>query len=229
MKAERSTQSGFALIELMIALVVMTVVMALASQLVVSGFRVRTREDKRGEALADARRALDTMSHEIASAGYKLPSGLGLPSNGIVSANSSSTAIRIVTNTGTTNTAAVNESNEDILYQLTTDTAGNSFITRYDLNAASGSQSSVIANRIDNLTIRYYDQAVTYTTTTPCDITTTGGTAESTNRSASTYVVLSICVTLPQVGAPGAEGYQAASRVQMTSDVYLRNASLKYY
>jgi prepilin-type N-terminal cleavage/methylation domain-containing protein len=229
MKAERSTQSGFSLIELMIALTVMTVVMALASQLVISGFRVRMREDKRGEALADARRALDTMSHEIASAGYKLPSGLNLPSNGIVAANSSSTSIRIVTNTGSTNTAAVNESNEDILYQLTTDTAGNSFITRYDMNAASGSQSSIIANRIDNLTIRYYDQMVTYATTTPCDITTTGGTAESANRSASTYVVLSICVTLPQVGSPGYEGYQAASRVQMTSDVFLRNAWLKYY
>src|SRR5436305_9354733 len=61
MKAERSTQSGFSLIELMIALMVMLVVSALASQLAVSSFRIRGREDKRSEALADARRALNMM------------------------------------------------------------------------------------------------------------------------------------------------------------------------
>jgi prepilin-type N-terminal cleavage/methylation domain-containing protein len=228
MKAERSTQSGFSLIELMIALMVMLVVSALASQLAVSSFRIRGREDKRSEALADARRALNMMSREIASAGYELPSGLGLPTNGIVAANSNATSIRFVTNTGTANTALVNETGEDVIYQLTNDAAGNSFITRYDLNAAAGSQSSVIGNRIDNLTIRYYDQMVRYTTVAPCDINT-GGTAESADRTRSTYVVLSICVTLPQIGSPGAEGYQAASRVQMTSDVFLRNSMLSNY
>jgi prepilin-type N-terminal cleavage/methylation domain-containing protein len=226
-KAERSTQSGFSLIELMITILVMMTVMSLASELIVSSFRLRTREDTRTAAIADARRALNMMSREIANAGYKLPSGLGLPSNGIVAANSSSSSIRIVTNNGTTNTSAVNESNEDVLYSLVTDANSNSFIARYDLNAASGSQSSIIGNRIDNLTIRYYDSMVRYTTNTnTCDITTTTGTAESANRSASTYVVLSICVTLPQVGVSGSPGYQAASRVMMTSDVALRNAAL---
>jgi prepilin-type N-terminal cleavage/methylation domain-containing protein len=228
--AERSAQSGFSLLELLITLMVMLFVMAAASQLVVSAFRVRSREDKRGEALADARRALDTMTHEIASAGYKLPSGLSLPSNGIVSANSSSTAIRFVTNTGSTNTSAVNEANEDVMYKLTTDASGNSFITRYDMN--SGPSSSILGNRIDNLTIRYYDQIVRYTavntTAAPCDIST-GGTAESTNKALSTYIVISACVTLPQVGTAGADGYQAASTVQMTSDVFLRNTSLTSY
>lgn len=226
--ARRSAQSGFSLIELLIALVVMLFVMAAASQLIVSSFRVRAREDKRGEALADARRALDTMTHEIASAGYKLPSGLSLPANGIVSANSSSSRIRFVTNTGSTNTAAVNETGEDVMYALTTDSSGNSFITRYDMNSGA---SSILGNRIDNLTIRYYDQIVRYTTVNttaaPCDISTTS--AESTNRSNSTYVVISVCVTLPQVGTAGADGYQAASTVQMTSDVFLRNMSLINY
>ncbi|MDQ3907222.1 MAG: prepilin-type N-terminal cleavage/methylation domain-containing protein [Acidobacteriota bacterium] len=227
-KAERRpAQAGFSLLELLIALLVMLFVMAAASQLLVSSFRIRSRADKRGEALADARRALDAMTHEIASAGYKLPSGLGLPSNGIVSADSSSTSIRFVTNTGSTNTAAVSEANEDVMYRLTTDASGNSFITRYDMN--SGPASSVIGNRIDNLTIRYYDQIVRYTlNTNTCDINT-GGTAESTNRSNSTYVVISVCVTLPQVGSPGTDGYQAASTVQMTSDVFLRNTTLTTY
>jgi Tfp pilus assembly protein PilW len=224
---ERSSQSGFSVLELMITLIVMLFVMAAASRLMVASFRLRSREDKRGEALADARRALDAMTHEIASAGYKLPSGLGLPANGIVSANSDATGIRFVTNTGSANTSLVNESGEDVMYRLTTDAAGNSFVTRYDMNA--GPASSVIGNRIDNLTIRYYDQLVRYTTNAAaCDINT-GGTAESTDRTRSTYVVLSLCVTLPQVGTPGADGYQAASTVQMTSDVYLRNSALTNY
>ena len=85
------------------------------------------------------------MTHEIASAGYKLPSGQSLPSNGIVSANSGSTSIRFVTNTGSANTAAVSEANEDVMYALTSDAAGNKFVTRYDMN--SGPSSSVIGNR----------------------------------------------------------------------------------
>ncbi len=222
-----SAQSGFSLLELLITILVMLFVMAAASSLIFSAFRVRSREDKRGEALADARRALDAMTHEIASAGYKLPAGQSLPSNGIVSANSGTTSIRFVTNTGSSNTAAVSEAGEDVMYKLTTDAAGNSFITRYDMN--SGPSSSVIGNRIDNLTIRYYDQVVRYTlNTAACDINT-GGTAESTDRTKSTYVVISVCVTLPQIGTAGSEGYQAASTVQMTSDVFLRNTSLTSY
>jgi prepilin-type N-terminal cleavage/methylation domain-containing protein len=228
MKAERSTESGFSLIELLITILIMLVVTTLASQLVVSSFRVRTREDKRSEALADARRALNAMTHEIAAAGYKLPTGQGLPANGIVAASSNANGIRVVTNTGTANTAAVSETNEDVMYQLTNDAAGNSFVTRYDLNAPAATQASVIGNRIDNLTIRYYDQVVRYTTVAPCDINAPG-VAESADRTRSTYVVLSICVTLPTIGTPGSEGYQAASRVQMTSDVFLRNAAPNSY
>jgi prepilin-type N-terminal cleavage/methylation domain-containing protein len=228
MKAERSTESGFSIIELLITLLIMLVVTSIASQLVVSSFRIRGREDKRSEALADARRALNAMTHEIASAGYKLPAGLGLPANGIVAASSDANRIRVVTNTGTANTAAVSELNEDVMYQLTNDAAGNSFVTRYDLNAPAASQASIIGNRIDNLTIHYYDQVVRYTTVAPCDINA-GGAAESADRTRSTYVVLSICVTLPAVGVPGSEGYEVASRVQMTSDVFLRNATPNSY
>jgi hypothetical protein len=36
-------------------------------------------------------------------------------------------------------------------------------------------------------------------------------------------------VQLPQVGTPGAPGYEAASRMQLISDVELRNANAKNY
>jgi hypothetical protein len=47
--------------------------------------------------------------------------------------------------------------------------------------------------------------------------------------SLASYVVIAVCVQLPQVGTRGAPGYQAASRTQLISDVELRNASAKNY
>jgi hypothetical protein len=41
--------------------------------------------------------------------------------------------------------------------------------------------------------------------------------------------VMALCVQLPAVGRPGSTGYQPASRVQLTTDVALRNADLLNY
>jgi hypothetical protein len=41
--------------------------------------------------------------------------------------------------------------------------------------------------------------------------------------------VISVCVELPARGALGSAGYQPASRVQLVSDVYLRNADVANY
>jgi hypothetical protein len=81
------------------------------------------------------------------------------------------------------------------------------------------------------LTFRYYDEKVTYDTTVnadgTCDITNVlnaAGTAEAeVSPSAAKFIVIAVGVTLPSVGTPGADGYQPASQVQLTSDVVLRN------
>jgi hypothetical protein len=91
----------------------------------------------------------------------------------------------------------------------------------------------VLANRIDSIVLRYYDEKVTYDTTFDavtgdCDITNVTNAAGSAEAevapSAAIYIVIAVGTTLRPVGAPGSPGYQPESRVQLTSDVVLRNA-----
>src|SRR5688500_20379697 len=82
-------QSGFSLVELCIALTVTLVIMVIASTLLAASFKVRGRENQRSSAIADAQRALNLMSREIANAAY------GLSTNGIVTGDSGASSIRV--------------------------------------------------------------------------------------------------------------------------------------
>jgi hypothetical protein len=101
---------------------------------------------------------------------------------------------------------------------------------RYEKNGSN--QTTVLANRIDSLVFRYYDEKVTYETTVDsngvCDITNVvnaSGLAKSEVSPASAkFVVIAVGVTLPAVGAVDSSGYQPPSQVQLTSDVVLRNS-----
>src|SRR5438552_12210396 len=91
-KSARSTSAGFSLIELMISMAVTLILMGLASALIASSFNVRGRENQKSSALADAQRALNSMTREIANSGF------GLSNNGIVVTQSNSTSIRVRAN-----------------------------------------------------------------------------------------------------------------------------------
>jgi type IV pilus assembly protein PilW len=221
--------AGFSLLELIIAMAVTLVIMLLASSLVAGSFNVRNRENQRTDALADAQRALNLMTREIANAGY------GLNDNGIVPADSSVNTIRVRANlnaaAGETTSSSATDRDEDIKYLLYTDSS-NSYIVRLDVNTAA--QEMVLANRVDALTIRYYGDKVYYTTSTnTCDIGNVSDAAGNAVSEVTTgnakYIVISICVTLPAVGTSGSPGYQPASRVQLVSDATLRNADLVNY
>jgi prepilin-type N-terminal cleavage/methylation domain-containing protein len=95
-EAPSGDAAGFTLLEMLIALAVTTVVTGLAITLLAASLNLRAREDRRSDAIADVRRALNTMTGEIANAGYGLPAGS--PVNGIVANDSDNTAIRILTN-----------------------------------------------------------------------------------------------------------------------------------
>src|SRR5204862_7318861 len=104
----------------------------------------------------------------------------------------------------------------------------NSYIVRLDVNTSA--QQMILANRVDALNFHFYADKVTYTSGT-CDITEVRDSygnpvGEVAQKAGAMYVVVSICVTLPAVSTPGAPGYQPPSRVQLTSDVALRNAEL---
>ncbi|HEX8163871.1 MAG TPA: hypothetical protein VF538_18525 [Pyrinomonadaceae bacterium] len=233
-------EAGFSILELVVALGLTVVVMGISTALLASAVNVRAREDRRSDAIADVRRALNTMTREIANAGYDLPSSLS--GNGIVAANSNSNSIRVITNPDRYSTAAgatpdsPSSQDEDVVYSWINDASTNqSYILRYDVNSAL-SGTTVLANRIDSFIIRYYNQRVTYQAGTcqqGIDTTTvvnsTGVAQAEVAPSAASYVVIAICVDLPQVASPGAPGYQPASQTQIISDVELRNASATSY
>src|ERR1051325_1548566 len=91
-KISRNVESGFSLIELLIAMTITLAVMVAASTLLASSLRTRTRENLRSQALAAAQRSLSMMSREIGNAGY------GLTDNGVIAADSSATSIRVRAN-----------------------------------------------------------------------------------------------------------------------------------
>jgi Tfp pilus assembly protein PilW len=224
----QSTAEGFSLFELLIAMTITLVLLGLSSALLASSFRFRTRENQRTEALADSQRGLNLMTREIANSGY------GLTDNGIIASDSGLTSIRVRANLNasenetTSNTAA--DRDEDIKFLLYTEN-GFSYIVRLDVNVAA--QEMVLANRVDALNLRYYPDKVYYTTAF-CDIANVvdasgNPVSEVTQKSDAKYVVISVCVTLPQVGTPGSAGFQPPSRVQFVSDAALRNSDLVNY
>lgn len=221
-------QSGFSLVELFIAMTITLVIMAIASTLLASSFKVRNRENQRSSAIADAQRALNIMSREIANAAY------GLSTNGIVTGgDSGATSIRVRSDLNLS--GATNGVDEDVKYVFVNDANG-SFIVR--LNLQPTQTTGLIANRIDGLAIYYYDQRVTYTIGNcaigNCNITNVRNSAGTTQTEVLTpdnakYIVLSLRVTLPAVGTPGSAGYQPPSATQLVSTVTLRNANLLTY
>jgi len=215
-----SPAAGFSLLELTIAMTIVLTMLGLSSALISGSFNIRGRENQKSSALADAQRALNSMSREIANSGF------GLTNNGIVTTESTSTAIRVRANLNafdresTSNSVA--DSDEDVIYQLFTDST-QSYVERIDIN--SGLRTTILANRVDALVIRYFADKVDYTAGN-CNITAAG---DVTDKTLAKYIVIVACVQLPAVGTQGSPGYQPVSKVQLISDVTLRNSDLAHY
>jgi prepilin-type N-terminal cleavage/methylation domain-containing protein len=217
----RTRQSGFSLLELVIGMAITLVIVTIASALLAASFKVRARENQKSSGIADAQRALDLMTREIANAGY------GLSSNGIVSGDSGLTQIRVRSDLNLSGTTS--EDAEDVKYLLVNDANG-SFIVR--LNLQPSQSTSLMANRVDGLAIYYYDERVTFTIGDGVitGVTNAAGAAENqVTPDAAKYIVLLVKVTLPAVGTTGSPGYQPPSSVQLTSTITLRNSSLSTF
>jgi Tfp pilus assembly protein PilW len=220
-----NSSAGFSLFELIIAMTITLVIVAFTSSLLISAFKIRARENQRSDGLADAQRALNIMTREIANSGF------GLTDNGIVDADSGLSSIRVRANLnafdGQATSGTISDRNEDIKYSLYS-TTDSSYIVRLDIGTQN--QTTVLANRVDSLKIRYYPSRISYTmspTAGACDITT--GSSEVLQKSDAKYIVITLCVELLEVGTPNSPGYQPRSRVQLASDVYLRNADIINY
>jgi prepilin-type N-terminal cleavage/methylation domain-containing protein len=227
--------AGFSLIELIIAMAITLTVLGIASTLLARAFNTRRRDDQRIDALADAQRALNTMSHEIASTGFNLTTNGIVAGDSQVDGNGNGT-IRVRANlnkfdSGVSQAARDGigtdgeDAGEDIKY-FVVPTQDTSYLARYDRYAGP---ATVLANRIDSFRVQFYDERVTYTTGT-CEaplsaVRNRAGAAEAqVAPNLAKYLVLAVCVKLDPVGAPGSPGYQPASRVLLVSDVALRNA-----
>lgn len=205
--------AGFSLIELMIAMTVTLVVMTIASSLLAQSLNIRSRENERIEALADAQRALNMMTRDIANA------GCGLTSNGIVAADSDNLQIRVRSNldyfpdSTSTSDSDTSDPDEDVVYAIITNTTGGApqlLITRQDINSANA--VTQIANRVDGLQFNYYDS--------------TGALLAAGQAGSASKVKMTITITLGSVGTRGQAGYQPGSQTQLTSEVALRNKDL---
>jgi prepilin-type N-terminal cleavage/methylation domain-containing protein len=221
-----SNKNGFSLLELLIAMVITMALMTAASTLLANALRVRSRENQKSDALADTQRALNVMSREIANAGFNLTG------NGIVAADSGANSIRIrsnlnrydVENADATSRDSIMTESEDIKYFVNA-ADETMYLVRHD---PYGNGSTVLANRIDRMTIHYFDQKVTYTAPPGgYDIIDWSGTPVSPEN--AKYVVIAIAVTLDPVGQPGSPGYQPPYTVLLCSDITLRNTSLWSY
>ena len=212
-------QSGFSLLELVIAMSLTLVILTIAFTLLASSFQISKRENQRSAAIADAQRALNLMSREVANAGY------GLTSNGIVTGGDSGPSqIRVRSDLNLSGTTA--ETDEDVKYVLINDANG-SFIARMNLQPIQ--TTGLVANR---LRIYYYSQKVTYTRGNGVitNVRNSAGNIEpEVTPDNAKFVVLVLSVTLPAVGTPGSPGYQPAAATQLVSSVSLRNSNLVTY
>ena len=234
-------ESGFSLLELVIAMAVTLGLAAAACTLLAQSLKIRTRANDKIDGLADAQRALNIMSREIANAGFNLSD------NGIVAADSitddsGNSTIRIranlnkfdssVSDAARNGIGVVDEDlGEDVKYFVWPDD-NRHLLARWDRYDSSNGNGTVLANRLDALHIHYFNQKVTYSTLMSngvpgCDIT--GASASEVTPDQAKYIVIAACVQQLAVGTPGSEGYQPATNTLLVSDVALRNNNLTAY
>lgn len=215
-----NSQRGFSLIEMIIAMSVTIVIAGIASSLVAQSFRIRSREDARSDAIADAQRALNIVSREIANAGF------GLIDNGLVPGDTGAGSIRFRSNLNayTRDSSGIpvaghNEvidRDEDIKYSMYDDDVANRhYLVRYDVTIGGREGTTVLANRLDSFQLQYFGS-----TGAELDVVTDPEASRSAWK-----IRITVGVVLPAEGQPGSPGYQPESTINLVSEVVLRNSS----
>jgi prepilin-type N-terminal cleavage/methylation domain-containing protein len=206
---------GFSLIELMIAMTLTLIIAGASATLLGQSFRMRSREDVRSDAIADAQRALNIVSREIANSGF------GLLDNGIVPGDTNNESIRIRANLNAYTSEEFNQQvkdpDEDIKYLMYHDAENRHYLVRLDasLAATDPRKKTVLANRLDFFRLQYFDGA-------GAEIIPADNPANLVN---TWKVRILVGVTMPAEGRHGDPGFQREWPVTLHSDVVLRNVS----
>lgn len=198
--------SGFSLLELMVAMTIMLILLGIASTLFARALNIRSRESRRTDALTSAQAAINLISREVGNAGY------GLENNGLVASDSGSKRVRVRANLDNTNSCTT-ERGEDVTYYF--DDLNDS-IMRYERYSATPcgtdiiTETSVVVNGISDITFQYFDYV--------------GSNSSPTQQTAPTAntgrVTLNVTVELEDV--PNQPNNQ---EVSFTSDITLRNST----
>ena len=221
MKAEmKKNEAGFSILELIVTMVVLLMALAIVSALLSWTFSVKARESQTADALATAQAAISVISREVSNAGFGLYNdSTDEANNGLVIADSNANRVRVranLENAGGTvinpgaSTLTINEPGEDVTYYFDAATAS---IVRFDPNGLGPDEplTSVVVNKVSNVTFEYYDYAGSTSLATGPLTTPTADTGR---------VRIIVEVELERV--PGQPDNQ---RVTLASDVTLRNNS----
>lgn len=229
-KGTRKGSAGFSLVELLVAMGITLLLAGLASVLLGQSFSVRARENRRAATVAGSQRALSIISRQLANAGFGLNPSL---TNGIVATHSNNTQLRIradLNGNGRVDDQIQGGDPEDVLFMVNASGGRRSLIS---FNTITNTPS-VLTDRIDILRFRYYASRINYTPVNvqndpnSCDILPASGATEVAPNQAR-YIVIVLCSELPQVGSPNQPGFQPAKRIQLISDVAIRNSNLREY
>jgi prepilin-type N-terminal cleavage/methylation domain-containing protein len=196
-KVKDTKNKGFSLIELLVAMTITLILLGVATSLFAGALGTRNRESRKTDALTSARAALSAISREIGNAGY------GMTTNGVVTSDSGAQKLRFRANINNEDWST-NRAGEDVTYFF--DSATQS-IVRYDPNATPN--TSVIVNRISNVSFSYFDYVGSNSTPTTATTPT-----PNTGR-----VRITVTVKLEDV-----VGQPKNQSVTFTSDVTLRNS-----
>ena len=173
----------------------------------------RERESSRTDAITSAQAALNIMSREIGNAGYGLVDSAGIPTNGIIVADSNANQLHFRTNLDNVgaNGNNTNQEGEDITYYCETcngSTTGS--VVRSDRNV-NGSAPSGIINRVSDVDFSYSD------VNPATGVITNGLTTPSVN---TVKVNITLLVILADV-----RGQPSNRKEKLRSEVTLRNSS----
>jgi prepilin-type N-terminal cleavage/methylation domain-containing protein len=196
-QTKKSNERGFSLLELIIAMTVTLVLLGIVSTLFTAAVGTRSRQSRRTDALTSAQAALNVMSREISNSGY------GLTNNGMIPIDSNAQRLHFRSNFINTD-STTNSPGEDVTYFY--DSTAQS-IVRYDPNDSP--QTSIIVNRISNISLTYYDY----------DAESSNPTENTSPSSATGRIRINVTVRLEDVA-----GQPANQTVTFTSDVTLRNS-----
>lgn len=192
----QSTECGFSLIELILAMVITLIILGVAVVTFSSALNSRSRESSKTDAITSAQAALNIMSREIGNSGYGLKYD-----NGLVSADCTDKRLHFRANIQNNNSVTT-DPGENITFFW--DSASKS-VVKYD--AYNGGSTSGIVNQVSDVSFVYYNYASDGTVTTGLASAATG------------RVTVILTIILPAV-----QGQPSGQTVTVKSDITLRNS-----